>query len=455
MRTTIWDFQNKIIYRLLIWSAISVTSGVLLIFSDGIFWRDFGIQAVAWGLVDAAIAIFGYWTTRRKPPETRQARQVKIDEARKISRILWINSVLDLLYIAVGVTLVVFPGASNPSWRGHGWGIILQGGFLLLFDVFHALRVPPGIPLLPFQPFQGSQHLPFFWSGDEGGVQGRPAALLVHGFPGTPAEMRPLGQSLSDLGWTVQGLLLPGFGAQINDLETKHVEDWLQAIESALQSLCKEYSPVILIGYSMGAALAVYQAATLSNNGKRIGHRTVNQNLYKNQETSEQRLIDGLVLLAPFIWEDVWWQRLVVRGFSLILPSHIQPLKYRKLDTPQTRKFIQELLPEIDLEDPEIWEALREITIPISLFAEVGRAGVEAFHALPDIHIPTLILLGSQDEVIKTDRTRHLLEYFSINPEVHEVQSGHKLLDPKSPTWDQIQEIILDYLNNCCKDGNL
>jgi alpha-beta hydrolase superfamily lysophospholipase len=53
--------------------------------------------------------------------------------------------------------------------------------------------------------FQGPEHLPFLWPG------GQPAALLVHGFPGTPAEMRPLGEALHQAGWTAQGILLPGF----------------------------------------------------------------------------------------------------------------------------------------------------------------------------------------------------------------------------------------------------
>ncbi len=54
--------------------------------------------------------------------------------------------------------------------------------------------------------FQGEEHQPFHW------VAGPPAALLVHGFPGTPAELRPLGQALYEAGWTVSAPLLPGFG---------------------------------------------------------------------------------------------------------------------------------------------------------------------------------------------------------------------------------------------------
>ena len=55
------------------------------------------------------------------------------------------------------------------------------------------------------------------------------AALLLHGFPGTPAEMRPLGTVLRDAGWTVHGLMLPGLGADIASLEERNFQDWSDA----------------------------------------------------------------------------------------------------------------------------------------------------------------------------------------------------------------------------------
>ena len=49
--------------------------------------------------------------------------------------------------------------------------------------------------------FQEAKHEPFFWPAEG------PAAVLVHGFPGTPAEMRPLAKSLHERGWTTAGPL--------------------------------------------------------------------------------------------------------------------------------------------------------------------------------------------------------------------------------------------------------
>ena len=42
----------------------------------------------------------------------------------------------------------------------------------------------------PLNPFTGPEHQAFILRG------GEPAALLIHGFPGTPREMRPLAETL-------------------------------------------------------------------------------------------------------------------------------------------------------------------------------------------------------------------------------------------------------------------
>ena len=405
---------------------------------------------MAWGLVDAGIAGGGWLSSRRLSAEARQSQEVKIKEARKLSGILWINSGLDLLYIAAGAILVIFPGSSDASWRGHGWGIIVQGVFLLFFDVLHALRIPPGRPIIPFQAFTDSRHLPYFWPGNGVPSGGKPAALFVHGFPGTPAEMRPLSQALHDQGWTVQGVLLPGFGPQINSLETKHLEDWLQAIQYAVQSLRGQYSPVILVGYSMGAALAI-QLADANNEAGKI-NKGIHAYQFSNNDrrSNDQPFVDGLVLLAPFIWEDIWWQHLVLPVLALFVPAYIQPLKRRDLSNLQTRKVIQELLPEADLDDPETRKSLHQVTIPLSVFGEVMRAGQNAYHSLAQVQIPTLIVQGSQDQVVRPERTRRLLERFTTTLEYQEVLAGHKLVDPQNPAWDRVEKIFLTYIDDCC-----
>jgi hypothetical protein len=63
-------------------------------------------------------------------------------EARNLRRILLINTGLDVLYVTGGIALALTLGADNPFWRGNGWGVVVQGGFLFAFDLFHALCAP-------------------------------------------------------------------------------------------------------------------------------------------------------------------------------------------------------------------------------------------------------------------------------------------------------------------------
>ena len=81
--------------------------------------------------------------------------------------------------------------------------------------------------------FQGAEHLPFTLAGS---APGGPAALLVHGFPGTPAELRPLAEALHAAGWTARGLLLPGFGPEFAALGRQHAADWIGAVRGALDA---------------------------------------------------------------------------------------------------------------------------------------------------------------------------------------------------------------------------
>jgi hypothetical protein len=135
VNSAIWTFQTNLTNRLLAWSILSILAGLYLCFSPNDFGRGFGIQCVVWGFVDAGIALFGARSAAR-----RKSTADPKDEAVFIQRLLWINFGLDFLYIFIGVSILHFLPAL--FWQGTGWGIIIQGGFLLFFDLIHALRVP-------------------------------------------------------------------------------------------------------------------------------------------------------------------------------------------------------------------------------------------------------------------------------------------------------------------------
>lgn len=92
-------------------------------------------------------------------------------------------------------------------------------------------------------------------------VDGGPTgALVLHGFTGSPASMRPVYEALADGGFTVEVPLLPGHGTAVEDMMDTRWEDWSAAAEKALQQLSARCTTVVVVGLSMGGTLATWLA---------------------------------------------------------------------------------------------------------------------------------------------------------------------------------------------------
>ena len=96
---------------------------------------------------------------------------------------------------------------------------------------------------------------PFFLAG------GPQAALLVHGFTGSPPEMRLIGDYLHARGMTVHAPLLPGHGTDPADLNRRRWTEFADRVEQAYSELQARSEQVVLAGLSMGALLALYHVA--------------------------------------------------------------------------------------------------------------------------------------------------------------------------------------------------
>lgn len=98
---------------------------------------------------------------------------------------------------------------------------------------------------------------PFYLPGNEIGI------LLIHGFTGTPIEMKRLGVFLNDKGYTVLGIRLFAHGTKVSDMNRAKWQDWASSVEDGyfmLQSSCKK---IIVAGLSMGGALSLYAGTYL------------------------------------------------------------------------------------------------------------------------------------------------------------------------------------------------
>ncbi|MBC8098943.1 MAG: hypothetical protein H7Y11_05835 [Armatimonadetes bacterium] len=138
---TIWAFSALVSRRLWRWNVINMVAGALLVGRTG-FWRGFGSQNLAWGVINIAIAVFGTVANRRRLKTIADplAPQVVAKETHNLRRLLLINAGLDVVYMLGGWR---FAASSTDAQRqGVGWGIVLQGALLLIFDVTQAAQVP-------------------------------------------------------------------------------------------------------------------------------------------------------------------------------------------------------------------------------------------------------------------------------------------------------------------------
>jgi carboxylesterase len=92
---------------------------------------------------------------------------------------------------------------------------------------------------------------PFSAEGGDTGV------LLLHGFSGSPASMRPWGAYLADEGFSVRVPRLPGHGTTWRDMNATRWTDWYAEAAGALDALRVACREVFVAGLSMGGCLAL------------------------------------------------------------------------------------------------------------------------------------------------------------------------------------------------------
>jgi alpha-beta hydrolase superfamily lysophospholipase len=110
-------------------------------------------------------------------------------------------------------------------------------------------------------------------------------ALLLHGLTDSPYSLRAVGEVLHAARVHVVGLRLPGHGTAPSGLLDVTAEDWRAAMRLAARDLRAKLGPerpILLTGYSNGAALAVDQALAVL-------------------EGADLPRVAGLVLLSPAI----------------------------------------------------------------------------------------------------------------------------------------------------------
>lgn len=85
--------------------------------------------------------------------------------------------------------------------------------------------------------------------------------LLIHGFTGTPKEMRWMGEYLADKGHTVLGVRLTAHATRPEDMLRTRWRDWMASVEDGWHILNGPTEKIFVVGLSMGGALSLLFAS--------------------------------------------------------------------------------------------------------------------------------------------------------------------------------------------------
>lgn len=134
-------------FTLLAWAGGSIISGTMLWMvyrRDGAFATAVGIEFVAWGAVDCIFAVLGVRQTLQVKglPTDDTTIERERDGRDKLISSLAFNHYLNIGYLALAGGLFAWGIYSrSTSLYGHGTGVLIQGGFLFVFDIVFLCRL--------------------------------------------------------------------------------------------------------------------------------------------------------------------------------------------------------------------------------------------------------------------------------------------------------------------------
>lgn len=257
-------------------------------------------------------------------------------------------------------------------------------------------------------------HDPFSFVDEAGAETG---ALLVHGFTGSPYDVRPLGEAVHEIGIDAHGIMLPGMARDIMRLNEMTGDTWLDAVNAAWEEVRSRYDRAVLLGYSLGGALATLAAV--------------------------ERPPDLLVLVAPL-------SRLPVRTASL-LPIGKYVIKdvniYGKVDWSDERvhEWYRKVRPDIDTRDPETQRLFREeAAFSTRMLDEMRSLLVDVRRAAPRVTIPAFVVQGTEDRVVLPRYTRQQVMKLGGQVVYREMPGDHYLPLQWMPSWPHLKVAVQD-----------
>jgi hypothetical protein len=130
------DINNTGMLVLGSWAAANILVGAYGNFKASGEAKYFHQFNAAWNIVNLGIAALGYFNAVNSDPASMTNVEI-IKDFNSLQNFLLLNAGLDAAYIATGFYLKERSKNSSSSerLRGYGNSLLLQGGFLLAFDV--------------------------------------------------------------------------------------------------------------------------------------------------------------------------------------------------------------------------------------------------------------------------------------------------------------------------------
>jgi carboxylesterase len=195
------------------------------------------------------------------------------------------------------------------------------------------------------------------------------AALLLHGFTGSPWELEPVGDSLAARGFHVHCPRLPGHGTTPEAMLFAGMTEWLATASQSLEAM-RGARRLVVVGLSMGALLAMVLASRF------------------------QARISGLVLIAPAL-------RLRSRQARALKKLRWVP----GLDVRET--WLTKTSTDIETDEVRAQSPILP-RYPLSRVLDLLELADLARHAERRINCPSLVIGAKHDHVVDTDEVMAL-----------------------------------------------
>jgi carboxylesterase len=223
---------------------------------------------------------------------------------------------------------------------------------------------------------------PFFLPGKPG----QPGCLLIHGFTGSPKEMRWMGEYLSEQGYPCLGIRLTGHATRPEDMIRSRYTDWVASVEDGYHFLSGVTDRIYLVGLSMGGVLSLLMSTKLD--------------------------VVGVVAMStpyhiPYDYP----------AWAMKLASKFMPYQPKSKEVPGASWFDKEAYAE-QVSYPQN---------PVRSAAELQLLLEEMRTALPSVDMPVLLIHSENDTYVLPENMEHIYSNLgaSDKTKLYVTEAGH------------------------------